>query len=187
MKLRIIIRRSKILLPRLGSGCAQLFELGIMSPNTSQVFKIAVSCMLLCSAAVPAVSQVLPDAIQACARESDSARRLECYDREVAKASKISEQSFGLSQSQVVAAQARVSGPAPKVDKSAVAQVAAIRERPKMGFVVTFDNGQIWVQYEEESVRGIQVGDTVTIKPGALGSFWLVGPTGWATKVHRVQ
>src|SRR6266478_3276380 len=60
-------------------------------------------------------------------------------------------------------------------------------ERPHAGFVATLDNGQIWVQNEMESLRVIDVGAMVTIKPGMLGSFWLVGPSGRRTKAHRVQ
>jgi hypothetical protein len=158
-----------------------------MRPIISLVVKLGVSWMLLCSVSLPAVGQVLPDAIQACKGEPDSARRLQCYDREVAKFPMTSEQSFGLNQSQVITAQSHASGSAPKEEKSIIAKVVTINDRPKRGFVVKFDNGQVWVQYEDESVRGIDVGDTVTIKSGALGSFWLVGPSGWATKVHRVQ
>jgi hypothetical protein len=141
---------------------------------------------ILCSVTATAAGQVLPDAIQACKSEPDGARRLQCYDREVAKFAVTSEQTYGLSETRAAAAQRQSPGTASTV-KNLTAKVTAIRERPHAGFVVTFENGQVWQQIEMDAARPIDVGDTVTIKPGWLGSFWLVGPSGWSTRVHRVQ
>jgi hypothetical protein len=151
--------------------------------------KSGVSWMILCALATTSAAEVLPESIRTCKREPDDARRLQCYDREVAKFP-TPEQAFGLSPS---AAQRQSSSPVqkkPEPDsqpKSLTTKVVALRERPNAGFVVTFDNGQVWVQYEDESTRGVHVGDLVTIKPGVLGSFWLVSPSGWATKIHRLK
>ena len=144
------------------------------------------SGLVLCSLTATAVAQVLPDAIRACKSEPDAARRLQCYDREVAKFPLTSEQSFGLSGSQVAAAQNQSSNAATTV-KYLTARVVAMRDRPHAGFVATLDSGQVWVQNEFDSTRHIDVGDVVTIRPGLLGSYWLEGPSGWATKAHRVQ
>ena len=141
---------------------------------------------VLCSLTATAVGQVLPEAILACKSDPDATRRLQCYDREVAKFPMTSEQSFGLSGSQVAAAQHQSSNAATAV-KYLTAKVVAIRERPHAGFIVTLDNGQVWVQNELDSTRHIDIGDIATIKPGLLGSFWLEGPSGWATKARRVQ
>ena len=147
--------------------------------------KLGASSML-CLVAAMAAGQVIPDAIQACKKEPDDTRRLQCYDREVAKYPFTSQQSFGLGEARVAAAQRQSTAAAPAV-KTLTAKVAALRDRPHAGFVVTFDNGQVWMQVEMEANERIAVGDTVTIKPGAFGSFWLVGPSGWSTRVHRVQ
>lgn len=142
---------------------------------------IGANWLLLCLVTASAAGQAIPDTIQACKSEPDDARRLQCYDREVVKFPLTSEQGFGLSQSQVAAKQGH--------SKFLTAKVVAMRERPHMGFIATLDNGQVWMQYEEdESVRGmLHVGDTITITPGALGSFWLVGPSERATKARRVK
>jgi hypothetical protein len=155
--------------------------------------KSGASWMILCSLATTVAAQVLPESILACKREPDDARRLQCYDQEVAKFPVTPEQAFGLSPSRVSAAQRQSASPEAKKTepesqlKSLTAKVVALRDRPYAGFVVTFDNGQVWMQYEDDSTRGVHVGDLVTIKPGVLGSFWLVGPSGWATKIHRVK
>jgi hypothetical protein len=151
----------------------------------SPVVKFGVG-WILCSVAATAAGQVLPEAIQACKREPDNARRLQCYDREVAKFPVTSEQAYGLSETPAVAAQRQSPGTDSAV-KNLTANIAAIRERPLAGFVVTFENGQVWQQIEMDTARPIDVGDTVTIKPGWLGSFWLVGPSGRSTRVRRLQ
>jgi hypothetical protein len=156
-----------------------------MRSITSRAVKIGAS-WIVWSVAGTVAGQVLPDAIQACKSELDNARRLQCYDREVAKFPMTTEQSFGLSESGVALAQHKSSSTAREV-KHLTAKVVAVIERPHAGFVATLDNGQIWVQNEMESLRVIDVGDMVMIKPGMLGSFWLVGPSGTRTKAHRVQ
>ena len=129
---------------------------------------------------------LLPDSIQACKRETDNERRLQCYDREVAKFPLTKEQALGLSESQVAVAQAKASGTPPE-DTQVSAKVVALTDRPHSGFVVRLDNGQIWVQNEMETGTFAQVGDVVSIKRGKLGSFWLEGPSGRRTRVHRFR
>ena len=141
---------------------------------------------ILCSLAATAVGQVLPDAIQACKTEPDDARRLQCYDREVARFPMTAEQSFGLSGAHSTARQHQSSDAAAAV-KNLTAKVVAIHDRPHAGFIVTLDNGQVWAQNDMDYTRRIDSGDTITIRSGALGSFWLVGPSGWTTKAHRLQ
>lgn len=142
---------------------------------------------ILCAVTAAAAGQVLPGAIQACRSERDDARRLQCYDREAAKFPIASEQISGVTAPNVAAAQQPSPATAPAV-KDLAAKVVAIRDRPHAGFVVTFDNGQVWMQNEMDSAQQIiAVGDAVTIRPGRRGSFWLVGPSGRSTRVHRVK
>jgi hypothetical protein len=140
---------------------------------------------LLSATTAGAAPQVLPDTLQACRNEPDDARRLQCYDREVGKFPTY-EQAIGLHSPQVPVETRETPAPPAKV-KLVTAVVVGMRERPHAGFVVTLDNGQIWAQNEMDAQRGIRVGDAITIKPGALGSFWLVGPSGWSTKARRIQ
>jgi hypothetical protein len=61
-----------------------------------------------------------------------------------------------------------------------------IAHRPHGELVFTLDNGQVWQQLLAGESR-IEVGNTVTVKPGAMGSFFLYSPYGLATRVKRVQ
>ena len=51
----------------------------------------------------------------------------------------------------------------------------------------TLANGQVWVQGEAWTAMPVSVGDTISIKPGALGSFRLYAPSGIAIWVTRAR
>jgi hypothetical protein len=143
-----------------------------------QASKIAAG-WALCTMVVAATAQILPDTIQACRKDTDDARRLACFDRETARYPMTSEHGFGLSPSQAAATAPRVA--------QLNAKVVDLRERPHAGFIATLDNGQVWVQYETDMRQDIHPGDVVTIRPGALGSYWMSAPTGWSTRVRRAK
>lgn len=139
------------------------------------------------------------ESLRACKAESDNARRLACYDREIAQLptptsveqpaavvpattpTLSAEESFGLSEQQ--ARKKQDIGEAPKLERLS-ARVAELSRRPHGELVITLDNGQIWAQKQAESLV-VEVGDTVTIKAGALGSFLMSTASGRFTRVKR--
>ncbi len=66
------------------------------------------------------------------------------------------------------------------------ARITALEFSRSGELVVTLDNEQVWTQYVAEGKVPLAVGDRVTIRPGWLGTYLLVGPTSWLTKVHRL-
>ncbi len=139
------------------------------------------------------------ESLRACKAESDDARRLACYDREMAEVptptsveqpaaavpattSPLSaEERFGLSEQQARKKE-DVEEP-PKLERL-TATVAELARRPQGKFVMRLDNGQVWVQKQAEPFT-VKPGDTVTIKPGALGSFFMSTASGEFTRVAR--
>ncbi len=92
---------------------------------------------------------------------------------------------FGLSEQAKAARdpeKARQSNP-----DSITATVTEVGKQPRGQFIVTLDNGHVWVQSETNSRARLAVGDLVTIKKGALASYLLVTPGKVATRVKRVQ
>jgi hypothetical protein len=128
----------------------------------------------------------LPDALQACTQERDDSRRLACYDREIPRLAATPDKSFGLSaeQARKLEAPGARDKPRPQILSSIV---SAVSERADGREVITLANGEIWVQGEAWSTFPLSVGDTITIKPGALGSFHLYAPSGLATWVTRAR
>ncbi len=163
---------------------------------------LACACFSLAQAA-----EDTNDALLTCAKETDDARRLRCFDTVVAD----------LRRAPAATAAARPSAPvaSPPAASAPVAAPAISREE-KFGargnldparrealseingkvtevgtlahgeFVVTLDNGQVWVAKTATSKVKVKVGDAVTIEAGALGSYTLIA-NGRSSKVSRVR
>ncbi len=115
-----------------------------------------------------------------CATIEDDFTRLACFDRAFPRAADATE-AFGLSASQRAqstgeVAPARIAARVQSVTRTRVGQM-----------VVTLDNGQIWQQGNGEPDVRLDVGDTVTIKKAALGSYILSTPAGRSFRVRRLE
>jgi hypothetical protein len=67
------------------------------------------------------------------------------------------------------------------------ARITGIESLPLGEFVLTLDNGQVWKQKAKESIGPLRVGDQVTIRAGALGSYRLSASSNRSTLVQRVK
>ena len=124
--------------------------------------------------------------LRACAQEHDAGKRLGCFDREIAalrppepeqQAVQDSRAEFGLSE--------KLKGGAEKPQKE-TDRVAAVTQRPNAALMISLENGQVWKATEQEYFP-VNVGDSVTIYAGALGSFWLsTAGTNRTVRVTRV-
>lgn len=106
-----------------------------------------------------------------CAIIVDDARRLACYD-----------EAFGAPDSP-----ANDEARREEASNFSFSAVVSGLERRGERFVATLDNGQVWSQAETNTRIDIRVGDTVTIRRGALGSYLLSDGEGLATRVKRVR
>jgi hypothetical protein len=160
----------------------------------------AVTVLLLIAATsgrvVLAAASAIPDSLQACTREQDDSRRLACYDLEMRRLAvapapapaltHAPDKSFGLSPEQ--ARKLEPPGAHEKVTPQTLSStVSAVSTRVDGRVVITLANGQTWVQGEAYELFRVNVGDAVTIKPGALGSFHMYAPSGFATRVTRAR
>jgi hypothetical protein len=163
---------------------------------------------MLCAAPALAGGESLPASIRACAAETDSLKRLVCYDREVARypedkptgskptakreptPTPSNEGTAGASTSAAMSTAAAPPPPAspPQQPEQSAGHVSAhvvsIEHIPNE-MVLHLDNGQSW--QEVQSVPGdlsLQVGDTVKIDK-RLGSYWLTGPHVSGMKVRQ--
>lgn len=146
----------------------------------------AVLLTVVSSWRVSAAPPALPAALQACAQERDDSQRLACYDREVPRLDTTPDKAFGLSAQQ----QSKLEQPdvreKPK-PQTLSSSVTAVSQRVDGRIVVALANGQIWVQGEAWKAFPLNVGDAITIKPGALGSFQLDTPSGVSIWVTRAR
>jgi hypothetical protein len=144
-------------------------------------------------ATLPALSwpESLPASVRACAAETDSLRRLTCYDREVARYVEPKAAPQVVPKREPFAAPATGSTasatpnkPAASTPDHIAARIVSIDHSPNE-MVLHLDNGQIW--QEQQSTSGdlsLQVGDSVNIDKH-LGSWWLTGPHVSSMKVRQ--
>lgn len=160
--------------------------------------RIAAMAMACCTALpqlVPgAESDVKPT--HACGQLQDRNERLDCYDaafgrpageagaRPAPAAAATADANFGFTLEQIESK--APGGGSAKADRVTSAVVALKRDRDGR-FTVTLENGQVWDQIEIQSGATPAVGDPVTIRRAAMGSYLLVTPRGVATRVKRLD
>ena len=130
-----------------------------------------------------------PDAFDACAREPDSAQRLACFDRAIT-ARRGSDQAAAPTPQAKDVRQPRKERPVHDEPAPSPAPIVAriVRVIPRGPYISAFelDNGEVWEQTEAVNFSA-RPRDEVTIRPGALGSFFLKGADGPSTRVRRVK
>jgi hypothetical protein len=75
----------------------------------------------------------------------------------------------------------------PETVQPIVATVATLKARPGHLYYFELDNGQVWESTESDANLFLDPHETVTIKPGLLGAFFLKTPEGNSIRVHRVR
>jgi hypothetical protein len=177
--------------------------------------RLFLASVLFVAIATPAVAQQQPaqapgvlEQVYACAAVTEEAARLRCYDDAVGRlraaqtsgdlvavdrvqAQEIERESFGFSLPSLPRIFSRPDGAGGTTEAAqterVTMRVAAVRQRNTGMYVVTMDNGQVWEQTDQISLRRLRAGDTVEIRRAALGSFMLYQDSGPAVRVRRVQ
>jgi len=182
--------------------------------SAAVVSQAALVCLALVFAlglAPIARADSVPASIRACALESDSLKRLICFDREVARYSgqpatgdakqvppatppgrdlrsqpttpKVPPREDQSDSGDQPAAPAAAAAPV-KLPRHIAARVVSIERFPD-AIVVHLDNQQVWEQIQEASADlNLHAGDTVSIDR-EMGSYWLSGSGGTAIKVRQ--
>lgn len=160
---------------------------------------------LLLQFSIPGIAaEESSSALQTCRAEKSDSKRLACYDRlmdsripapqakaETAPADSGStpqtpEEKFGYSDVRAQEERGAALNDANRL-KELVAKVTAVSTRPNGTHVVTLENGQVWVQKTPEPFFRVSVGDEITIRPAALGTYLMSTPDSRSTRVMRTQ
>jgi hypothetical protein len=124
-----------------------------------------------------------------CASVRDDTERLTCYDRAFGKpvepVAAVPKAQFGFTEREVARNTGQSAGSA--TPSSVTATITSLDRRRDGKFVVTLDNTQVWSQSEFNSQADVDIGDTITVRRGALGSYLLVTKAGIGTRVRRVK
>jgi len=94
--------------------------------------------------------------------------------------------NYGLQGSALVRAQGRENAPKPPKPQPLVASVSSVKQYTASEVRVTLNNGQVWQQTEARTGFWLEPGQTVTIIPGVLGSFFLTDDQHQRVRVKRI-
>jgi hypothetical protein len=145
--------------------------------------------LLLCLAAscLPAVVRAdnLDDALRQCAKTSDQAQRLACFDSIVSTLPQIEADRFGMT----VDVEHKRNPLAIQQAKAAVlgGKIAGLSQAPHGEWTFTLDNRQMWIETEPRPNVEFAVGEDVHIEHGAMSSLWLVADQHRKVRVKRLQ
>jgi hypothetical protein len=81
----------------------------------------------------------------------------------------------------------KAEGVQPQALQPVVAAIATLKPLPGNLYYFELDNGQVWESTDSEPNLFLGRHETVTLKPGILGAFFLKTPEGNSIRVHRVR
>ena len=141
---------------------------------------LAASCLSTLAGA-----ENLDDALRRCARESDPAQRLGCFDAIVSTLPQAKADRFGMTadierkRDPVAVQQAKA--------EVLNGKISALRQAPHGERIFTLDNRQVWIEAEARPNIQFAAGEEVHIEHGAMSSLWLVADKHRKVRVKRVS
>ena len=169
----------------------------------------AASAAILIGLVAIAPVHAAQDPFEVCFQIADGTARLACFDQEMqrrhaaaATSKKLAQDTVGLEgpaltkklaqenaglEGAALNKKLKEEGMAPEPIKPIVAAVVRILPRPNSESAFELDNGQTWEMSEVKTDLVIDPHDQVTIKPGALGAFFLTTAKHQRVRVHRTR
>jgi hypothetical protein len=163
--------------------------------------------------ATTALAQGSPDPMEACSQVGDGSARLACFDREIQRrhaatvstnepanaapataagnapvpvANRKPDDTIGLDGKQL-SIRRREEGIAPAAPTLMVAGLTQLHPRPGHQYDFELDNGQLWESVDNQGPLLLGKHETVSIRSGVLGSFFLKTQAGNSIRVHRLR
>ena len=143
--------------------------------------------LFLAAACLPALAgtENLDEALRRCAKESDPAQRLACFDAIVSRLPQVEADRFGMTadierkREPVAVQQAKA--------QVLTGRISALRQAPHGERIFTLDNRQVWIEAEARPNIQFAAGEEVHIEHGAMSSLWLVADKHREVRVTRLQ
>jgi hypothetical protein len=127
--------------------------------------------LFLAAGGLPALAgaENLENALRRCAKESDQAQRLACFDAIVRTLPQVEADRFGMTadikhkRDPVAVQQAK--------DEVLAGKISGLRQAPRGERIFTLDNRQVWVEAEARPDIQFAVGEDVHIEHGAMSAL----------------
>jgi hypothetical protein len=130
-----------------------------------------------------AQADTLRERLEACAANRDDTARLHCFD-ELAKSVPAEKPAEKAPASAMDTQGLRTPAP-PKVTQTA--HIVSVSQPDGRKYRIVLDNDQVWQESEHTRDLDLAAGQTVQIKPGVLGSFFLMLDSGLSTRIRRIR
>ena len=150
--------------------------------------------------------------MEACSQLSDASARLACFDHEIQRrhaagtgttspanaapapgstparivSQKPAADTIGLDGKQL-SLKRKEEGIAPAAPTLIVAGLRQLQPRPGHQYYFALDNGQVWESTDNEGQLLLGPHETITIRSGLLGAFFLKTQEGNSIRVHRLR
>jgi hypothetical protein len=127
----------------------------------------------------------IEDALRRCAKTTEQAQRLACFDAIVSTLPQVEADRFGMTadierkRDPVAVQQAK--------DAVLGGKIAGRSQAPHGEWTFTLDNRQVWIETEPRPNVNFAVGEEVHIEHGAMSSLWLVADQHRKVRVKRLQ
>jgi hypothetical protein len=151
--------------------------------SRNQTLSIGLVTFVLSLSWTDVQADTLRESIAACAANRDDAARLHCFD-ELAKAMPAEKPAAKPAESPAETQGLRRAAP-PRVTQTA--RIASVSQPDGRKYRIVLDNDQVWLESEHTRDLDLAAGQTVRIKPGVLGSYFLMLDSGLSTRVRRVE
>ena len=125
------------------------------------------------------------DALRQCARQSDRAQRLACFDALVNTLPQVEADRFGMTAD--IEHKRHPEAAQPAKDEVLSGKISGLRHTPQGELIFTLDNRQVWVQSEVNPRIQFAVGEDVHIEHGSMSSLWLVADQHRKVRVTRLR
>jgi len=143
--------------------------------------------LFLAAACLPALAgtENLDEALRRCAKESDPAQRLACFDAIVSTLPQVEADRFGMT-ADIERKREPAAVPQAKA-QVLTGKISAVRQAPHGERIFTLDNRQVWIEAEARPNIQFAAGEEVHIEHGAMSSLWLVADKHREVRVTRLQ
>jgi hypothetical protein len=166
---------------------------------------------LVCALASAISSAQSLEKLSACTSVSDERARLKCYDDEMVRLGLKQPASTARAPATASASTAPAAAKKPAVSEdfglegqalrkkktaeaapdgapaTLSARVKAVSERALGELRIELDNGQVWIETDKHMGAPLAAGESITVKPGRMGSYFLTRQSGPAVRVRRLQ
>jgi hypothetical protein len=143
--------------------------------------------LILAAACLPALAgtENLDETLRRCARESDPAQRLACFDAIVRTLPQLEADRFGMTAD--IERKREPGGVQQAKAQVLTGRISALRLAPHGERIFTLDNRQVWIEAEARPSIQFAAGEAVHIEHGAMSSLWLVADQHREVRVTRLQ